>query len=443
MSKVLCRPLDRPDGRSGGRRSRSSRGFGIAVALACGLGAAVVPGASAVAATSAVAGRSSASPGQGSSAVLWGQRAVDSYAALQRYLYLGPSQHGFYLENYPQQAGDNNYSYLWTLTEAEMAAINMTGMPGGSPRYSTQVSSDVGAIGLYASQSPALPDGGTNASAPDPAYESYLPPPLGTSGDTYYDDNAVVGLANIIRYEQDGQPAALKSAERTFSFVEQAWDNDATQSCPGGMEWVDASWNTIRAANVTGLAAQFAAHLFELTRDRSYLTWAVRLYDWNARCLRQSAGLYENDISYTGVVDPTLWTYNSGSMIAAAATLYRATGDKAWLDRAVTDANGALSYWTAANRYFTQPAIFNAMFFEDLLLLDSISPSPNYVHAVSQYAQQAWDNYRDPSTGLFRLQPSGGGPYDPSARPQTLEQSAMVQIFAALAWPRGTYSKIA
>ncbi|HEX3961012.1 MAG TPA: glycoside hydrolase family 76 protein [Trebonia sp.] len=374
---------------------------------------------------------------------MWAQRAQASYDALQKYLYLGPLQNGLYLEDYPFQAGDNNYSYLWTITEAENAAIDMAGTPGGAPVYSAQVSSDTAAIGLYASDSPTLPDGGTNATAPNPAYESYLPAPLGTSGDAYYDDNSVLALTYVSRYEQDKDPAALKSAKQTFAFVEQAWDSNSSDVCAGGMKWVDASWNTIRAANVTGLAAQVAAHLYELTKDSSYLNWAVKLYDWNAQCLQQSPGLYSNSITYTGTVDPTLWSYNSGFMIAAAALLYRATGDKTWLDKAVADANGAVSYWTTGGADSTQPAIFNAMFFQDLLLLDSISPHAAYVQAVSQYAELAWDNFRNPATGLFQLQASGGGPYDPTARPQTLEQSGMVQIFAALAWPKGRYGDIA
>ena len=41
-------------------------------------------------------------------------------------------------------------------------------------------------------------------------------------------------------------------------------------------------------------------------------------------CLRSPEGLYQNDISLDGTVNPTLWIYNSGAMIGAGALLYRA-----------------------------------------------------------------------------------------------------------------------
>jgi hypothetical protein len=52
---------------------------------------------------------------------------------------------------------------------------------------------------------------------------------------------------------------------------------------------------------------------------------------------------------------------------------------------------------------------------------------------MSTYADSTYKSNRDPATGLFRFQPSNGGDYDPAAPAATLNQSAMVQIFATLA----------
>lgn len=383
----------------------------------------------------------SQSPGVPRSA--WVRRATASYMALQHYLYLGPAQHNLYLEYYPKQPGDNDYSYLFDFSEATTAALDMTGLPAGGPRYDTQVSDEFSAMDLYGTTQASLPDEGTNWIAPKPVFESYLPPPLGTSGDAYYDDNDLVGLNDVLQYQHTQQRAYLQSAQSIFEFETHGWDTDTTRACPGGLHWVDANWNDISAANVTGLSAQLAAHLYEITREPSYLAWALRLYDWNSRCLQQSPGLYWNDMAYSGSIDKTLWIYNSGAMIGAMTVLYRATHDPRYLSNAVSDAQGAIAYWTENQRYFYQPAVFNAIFFEDLLLLDSVHPDATYLQVIANYAQEAWQNFRDPATGLFRLQPSGGGPYDPTARPQTVEQSSMVQIFAILAWSPDSYWRAA
>ncbi|MFJ8787974.1 hypothetical protein [Streptomyces sp. NPDC102462] len=120
-------------------------------------------------------------------------------------------------------------------------------------------------------------------------------------------------------------------------------------------------------------------------------------------------------------------------MIGAATALYRGTGDAAYLNKAVEDARGSLAYWTQGSRLHDQPAIFNAFYFKDLLALDAVRPDSAYLKAMSAYADGTYAGNRDATTGLFHFQPSGGGDYDPRIPAETLEQSAMVQIFATLA----------
>ncbi|MCF2435269.1 hypothetical protein LV779_14090 [Streptomyces thinghirensis] len=69
----------------------------------------------------------------------------------------------------------------------------------------------------------------------------------------------------------------------------------------------------------------------------------------------------------------------------------------------------------------------------DLLDLDAVRPDSAYLKVMSGYADSTYRSNRDASTGLFRFQPSGGGDFDPEAPAATLNQSAMVQIFATLA----------
>jgi Glycosyl hydrolase family 76 len=401
--------------------------LGIATLLIASLlgagAAAAVPSVSS--ATEAPAGEAASSD---SSTKVWASRATRSYDALQEYLYLGADGHRLYQEKYPKLDGDNAYSYLWPMREATAATIDLSIIRSSGHRYDDDVRDRFRGLRAY-----------WNTDRQPPGYASYVVPPLGGGGDLFYDDNAIVGLEFVRAYLRTHDAAARVRAEQIFTVLTGGWDTDTTHPCPGGMYWVDATWTSIRAANVTGLATELAAHLYEITHKKTYLEWANRLYSWNRECLRSPEGLYWNDIGLDGTVNPTLWIYNSGAMIGAGALLYRATGDRDYLAKARADAAAALDYWTTDNRYFDQPAIFNAIFFKNLLLLDSQAHHSRYRAAVEAYAEHVWDGNRDPELGLFRFPPSGGGPYDPSYRPETLEQSAVIQIFALLAWNSRDY----
>lgn len=352
----------------------------------------------------------------------WAHRAEVTYDALQQNLYQGPQEHGLYLEKTPRGEGENPHSYLWPLREAAAATVDMSELPRVGARYDRDAAERFTTLRLY-----------FNPRDGRPGYDSYLPAPLGQGGDVFYDDNAVVGLSFLDQYRATGEKLYLDRALETFSVVARGWDEDPAKPCPGGMHWVDSPANYMRAANVTGLSAQLAAELYAIEHDDRYLASAKKWYEWNWSCLRQSPGLYNNSRDDDGSVNDTLWSYNSGAMIGTATTLYRATGDRKYLDRAVEDATGSLAYWSQGERLHDQPAIFNAFYFDNLRILNEVRPDRAYRKAAATYAEQTWKENRTPSDGLFRFQPSGGGDHAPAAQAETLGQSAMVQIFAGLA----------
>lgn len=382
----------------------------LALAVLCG----------ALSAAPAYAGDTPA-PQPGASDV-WTARAQDAYGSMQDNLFEGAGQQNLYVEKFPRQTGDNPHSYLWSLREATAATVGMAAIPGTGKRYTHDAAERFSTLQLYYD-----PRDGR------PGYDSYLPAPLGQGGDVFYDDNSVVGLSLMDQYRATGDTAYLDRAVRTFDIVSRGWDSDPAKTCPGGMDWVDSGSNNMRAANVTGLAAELAAELYQEKHESRFLTSAKKWYEWNFSCLRQAPGLYQNSRGDDGSVDTTLWTYNSGAMVGAATTLYRATGDRGYLKHAVEDADGSLAYWKQSTRLHDQPAIFNAIYFDNLQILNEVRPDPAYRAAAAGYAEQTWKGNRDSADGLFRFQPSGGGDYDATAPAETLEQSAMVQIFAALA----------
>ncbi|MFE7031446.1 glycoside hydrolase family 76 protein [Streptomyces sp. NPDC057621] len=352
---------------------------------------------------------------------LWADRATDAYRALQTHLYEGKDQHGLYLEHTPRQAADPAHSYLWPFREAAAAAVDMQELPRTGGDFRADAAERFDTVELYF------------AGGDRPGYQSYLPAPLGSGGDVYYDDNAVVALSLLDQYESTGDRTFLRRAETVIPVVTRAWDGDTGKTCPGGMDWVDSPGNNVRATNVTSLSAQLAARLYEHTHKAAYLQKAEQWYGWVSSCMRKAPGLYVNDRNDDGSTNETLWTYNSGAMIGTATALYRGTGRSSWLTKAVTDGDASLAYWTQGTRLHDQPAVFNAFYFKDLLDLDAVRPNSAYRQAMSGYADSTYRTNRDTSNGLFRFQPSNGGDYDPQAPAATLNQSAMVQIFATLA----------
>jgi Glycosyl hydrolase family 76 len=343
-------------------------------------------------------------------------RAIASYQAMQTYLYLGPANHSLYLEEYPKQPSDNPYSYVWELREATAATVDMAGLPDVGGQYTPDVHDRLSALQNY-----------WDSTKTPPGYDSYVPPPLGQGGDIYYDDNDVIGLELVRIYRATGDATVLDRAEQVFQLIKFGWDSDPSHPCPGGEQWTQGTWTApIRATNATALGSEFALHLYQLTEQQSYLDWGKKMYEWNRGCVLSPQGLYWNDMDFQGNIDKTLWIYNDGAMIGAGALLYQITGDATYLQQAEGTADATMAYFGAGGRYYIQPAIFDAIFFKNLLLLDSIQHNPKYRQTMQAYADAIWQADRDPATGLFTF-----GASQPA---QVLEHAAMVQIYAALAW---------
>lgn len=384
--------------------------------------AGVVSGVAAVGLAAPAAAR--ANPGTDAA-----KRAAASDAALERYFAV---DHGLYLETYPK-TGSNAYSYEWPFSQAMIAAIDLAGMRSGG-KYAKTARARLKALEHYWNPTPAR----------GPAhYASYVIPPLGQGGDAFYDDNEWDALAKLQWYYQTVDQASLRRAEEIFELVVYGWDDDPTHPHPGGVFWTQAPWSQDRNTVSNGPGAEVGLHLYEITRDEHYLTWAKRMIDWtDTGLLSPDNGLYWDNIKLDGSIDKTQWSYNQGVMLGAKALLHRATGDAGALADAQAIADAALAFYGAQmddgrTRYFSQPARFNAIFFANLLLLASIAPDPRYLAAMNTYEAQARELYLDRRTGLFRF-PDNENPNAVTL----LEQSAMVRIQAMQAWDPRDWRKL-
>ena len=379
------------------------------------------------------------------------QRAARAYAAMQHYLYLNGAR--LYRESVPGQPGGNPFAYVWPFEEAAKATLCMRGLPGVGRQYADDLEN---VVDRQAYWQPLRVTGIVRT----PSYASYPPLPLGKGGDTYFDDNTWVALDLVQAHRMrvaglmGGRPTVLDRARALFELVAAGWCTDARPH-PGGVYWVDATWNRDRGAAVTAGLAVLALHLYELTtpdtvpasdaeRQRvraRYLEVAHAAYGWLRDTLwigsGPEAGLYHDKVLGDGNIDPAQWIYNSGVAIAAGTMLHRVTGEARYLEQARDTADAALA-WYGARQYQRQPAIFVAIFFRNLLPLAALTGNPSYRAAMLAYADRAWDNptIRDPATDLFRFD-------GPATACTLLDQSAMVQMLALAAWPEAHYHLLA
>jgi Glycosyl hydrolase family 76 len=228
-------------------------------------------------------------------------------------------------------------------------------------------------------------------------------------GDVYYDDNEWIAQDLLDWQAARGSPAARRKATQIFAAVTHAWDSNPNKTCPGGVQWTNASGNDDRNTVSTANGAVVGLRLYLLTRRPIYLTWSERMVNWVEQCLRDPDGLYGDHIAGNGRIDHTEWSYNQGSMLEAYRLLYLATGNPTDLARAESIADATLA--TFHGRWLREPPAFSAIFFRRLLALSDIDGRRDFVAAAQSYADH-----------LARV-----------PRRQLFAQAALVQVYAALA----------
>ena len=350
----------------------------------------------------------------------WARRADASWRALlERFTVADGS--GLFHEQVPVAAGDPRYSYEWPFSQAHVAALDLTGIPGTGRRYREDLRALAAAQQHY--WTPAAATG-------LPGFASAPLPPLAQGGDLFYDDNEWVGLLDVQAHAMTRDPAALREARAISDLVASGWDTDPTHAAPGGVFWTQAPWSTDRNTVSNMPAAELDLRLFQFTGERRYLQRAQRYHAWTNRYLQRPDGLYSDHLDLTGQVEGTVWSYNQGVPVGVNVLLHRATGDRRYLREARRIAEASLAFFVDGGRLDDHPVFFNSIWFKNLLLLESVTGGRTYRRAMADYAERVWSTRRDPVTGLFRFPRDGVV----DGTTQLLEQAAVVQILAVLAW---------
>lgn len=349
-------------------------------------------------------------------------RALESYDAMQEFFYTDDGS-SLYLERYPLATDDRAYSFEWPFSQAHVATLDLTGIPG---RVGRQFRDDLADRKVGQERYWNAVGGSTGLAG----YDSYVRAPFGDGGDMFYDDNEWVALAKIQEYLVTGDDAELARATEIFDLVASGWDTDPSHAAPGGVFWTQAPWSTDRNTVSTTPGAELAVRLYMITGESTYLNWAKRAVAWTDQYLLAPNGLYWDNVKLDGVVDERQYSYNQGVSLGAYTLLYEATGDEQYLDKAQAIASASLAYFETEGRLETHEIFFNSIYFKNLLLLESVAGGTTYRDAMQDYADHQWNEVRDRTTGLF---PVGDAT-------TLLDQAAMVQIYATLAWPKSKAS---
>jgi Glycosyl hydrolase family 76 len=337
------------------------------------------------------------------------QRAIDSYAAMQR-AYYSPGN-GLYR--------GSPYAAAWSYSQAMAATISVAALPGMHRQYRADLVARLQGLHDYA-----------DLTDPQAGYESVVVPPVGAGGDRFNDDNNWIGIELVRLYHIDHNPSLLAAADQIFQMVVSQWQADPSQPCPGGAPWRSFAPTSQRNTVTNATGAELGAQLYITRRSANDLMWSQRMYEWVRSCLQNPDGLYGDNITLDQGVDSAEWTYNQGTMIGAGVMLYQATANRTYLQEALATAHAALHTYDAG-ALATQGDGFNAIYIRNLLLLGGASGDPAFANFARWYANDAWRNVRDPNTNLYMSGPGGDT--------NLLDQAAMTQVNALLAEPAGGY----
>lgn len=314
----------------------------------------------------------------------YSEKAKTTYDMIQKLYKNGD----LYKENFPQQSGDQEYSYLWPYVGMLTAGNVLFELGYDRSIFEKEFS------GLE-----AYYDNRSNL----PSYQAY--PVSGGSTDHYYDDGSIVVMELLHAYELTKESFYLDRAKTVTEFVMSGedsrmggglyWFEGQSTDCTGGV-------HCIKATNTSAYAAYITTELYKLTKEERYLTFAKRVYQWVYDTLRDpSDDLYWNDINIaTEQINTTKWTYNAAMMIMSGINLYEITDDQVYMDQTVTTARASFSKFTKVINgqlfYQTNDPWFNVELLATYIELTQYdSKSTEYIDVFIDNMDYAWENARN------------------------------------------------
>jgi uncharacterized protein YyaL (SSP411 family) len=189
----------------------------------------------------------------------------------------------------------------------------------------------------------------------------------------------------------------------------------------GGLYWKEGDKSTKNTCS-NGPGILLALDLYKATGQKHYMDTALALYDWVNKLLQSPTGVYYDNIkTKDGRIARQFYTYNTGTMLQANVILYPLTKKRGYLDEAHRLAAAAFKTFFKNGRW-PENYWFNAVLlrgYQDLYQLDQ---DRSYVQAFMTDA----DGIRDHETDQAGLA-------GPGKAKKLLDQAALLEILARLA----------
>ena len=320
-------------------------------------------------------------------------RAESMYANVWKH-YRVTGEIGLFTESFPSKGADTltymegggvkekPVSFLWPFSGMFSATDVLIKSPSASKKYLPFLDSLSIGMEKYkdTTRSPA-------------GYQAY--PAKFEKVDRYYDDNGLVGIDYMEAYFNTKKPIYVNRAKAVFAFIISGWN----AALGGGVTWLEGH-NDQKPACSNGADMLVALKIYQGTKERYYLDWGKKFYNWTYQNLRDSIGVYSNDKKLNGTVNRTFYTYNSGFMLEAAVLLYRFTGEKQYLQQAQRLAEDAYIYFSKVPHdphlfiHIDLPWFVTVLFrgYEALYKVDG---NYQYIAAIEKDLNYAWQNARD------------------------------------------------
>ncbi len=202
----------------------------------------------------------------------------------------------------------------------------------------------------------------------------------------------------IRAYGLTGDCRYLDRSRTLFDGIWAEWDD----TYGGGIWWRKDPHDQKNVAT-NAPAAITAVRLYEATGEAAYLTKAQQLFDWVDANLQVDGHVYDHIEGGDGTLVKWDFTYNAGNYIGAATALHEATGDAAYLDKAIAAADWATTYLTNGGTFVHEGiddgAGFKTVLIRHLARLATVHGQTQYLPMLQANVTQAWD-HRRPSDDL-------------------------------------------
>lgn len=204
----------------------------------------------------------------------------------------------------------------------------------------------------------------------------------GKRGDRWWnefvDDMEWIALAQLRMFESTKEEKYFAKAQQLYNdWIWSTWGPEDEAPWYGGITWKTDVRKSKNACS-NGPAAIIAARIYTMYDQitdpgkkprQEYLDEAVKIYTWLRDNLYVAAeGKVYDNMNAEGKLGRAVFTYNQGTFIGAAHELYKITGQKQYLDEAITAASYVVDHMSGnegvlGNATTGDGGLFNGIFF--------------------------------------------------------------------------------